>query len=224
MRFLRRANRVIKQQNWFAYVVELGIVITGVYIAYQLTVWNEKGKTYAASLVMLQNLYSENSINLRELGNLNTYRKEIVASTNHLLYVLNKNTPVSEDSLTEAVLAIQRMSTPIIVTNVLDEYLRNNSSTYPKLNIELYKLRGYYNDLQSISTIHWDKKEQSYYNYLNSSIDFTKQEVSDFRNIRSLSFKNNIYYLLDSEREFTRLHNQAYMQVLKVKQMIDALK
>jgi hypothetical protein len=224
MRFFRRSAIFLKQQNWFAYLIEVCIVVLGVYIAYQLTIWNEATKARAANRVMLENLYNENSINIHELGRLNTYRKSIVGSTDKLLRLLDKDQPIAEDTLAYAVFAILRTSIPVVVTNVLDEYLRNHSTDYPQLNIELYKLRGYYNDLINVGNIHWSKKDTNYYSFLNSSFDFNRQRVISFQSIKSLSFKNNIYFLLDSEQEFTRLHNQAYFQGVKVKQMIDVLK
>jgi hypothetical protein len=224
MRFLRRSANLLKRQNWFAYLIEVCIVVLSVYIAYQLTVWNENTKSKVVKRIMLENLYSENNINIHELGGLNDYRNDIVVSTNRLLNQLNNGESVPEDTLANLVFGIVRTSIPVVVTNVLDEYLRNNSTDHPQLNIELYKLRGSYNDFMYHSNFHFNSKQEYYYRYLGSSIDFTRGEVVSYEKIKTLEFKNNIYWLLDNEREFTRLHKQAYIQAVKVKQMINVLK
>jgi hypothetical protein len=92
-----------------------------VYIAYQLTVWNENTKSKVVKRIMLENLYSENNINIHELGGLNDYRNDIVVSTNRLLNQLNNSESVPEDTLANLVFGIVRTSIPVVVTNVLDE-------------------------------------------------------------------------------------------------------
>ncbi|MBI1237001.1 MAG: hypothetical protein GC188_10005 [Alphaproteobacteria bacterium] len=54
---LARLSHAIRQQNWFAVVLEFVIVIAGVVIGFQITAWNERqaerelGRTYQALIV-----------------------------------------------------------------------------------------------------------------------------------------------------------------------------
>ena len=48
---LARLSRAVREQNWFAVVLEFFIVIVGVVIAFQVTAWNEARQDRADAYV-----------------------------------------------------------------------------------------------------------------------------------------------------------------------------
>lgn len=222
--FLRNSAKILRTQDWFAYFVEVIIVVLSVVIAYQLTVWNENNKTKAANRVLLNNLQYENDLNVTSLGQLNTYRKQIETSTRKLYFILDHRNNSAPDSLERYVFELLKIAIPTIQSNILDEHLRNNASDYPALTKELYILKGYYDALTAHGTYHFNLKQKKYYNYLTNTVDFGNQTIVELNSIKSLSFKNNIVLLLNSENQLSILHSQAYKQASKVQQMIKTIK
>mgnify|MGYP006866152529 CR=1 FL=1 len=56
---LRRITQHIKEQNWFAVVLDFIIVILGILIAFQITNWNEERQTKAVELRTLEQIEIE---------------------------------------------------------------------------------------------------------------------------------------------------------------------
>ena len=56
---LARLSRAIRQQNWFAVVLEFVIVVSGVLLAFQITAWNEARAEREAEQSYLARLHAE---------------------------------------------------------------------------------------------------------------------------------------------------------------------
>lgn len=56
---LARLTRAVREQNWFAVVLEFVIVVAGVLLAFQVTAWNEGRQDRAAERAILLQLHEE---------------------------------------------------------------------------------------------------------------------------------------------------------------------
>jgi hypothetical protein len=56
---LRRVMDHFKEQNWFAVALDLGIVVLGIFLGFQVTAWNEARKERVAELAALHRLQAE---------------------------------------------------------------------------------------------------------------------------------------------------------------------
>ncbi len=56
---LRRLSKAIREQNWFAVVLEFVIVVSGILIAFQITNWSEARRDQAAEQAILIRLHEE---------------------------------------------------------------------------------------------------------------------------------------------------------------------
>ena len=56
---LQKLRKHLKEQNWFAVILEVFIVIMGVTLAYQINLWNENRKDHRATVHILQGLTEE---------------------------------------------------------------------------------------------------------------------------------------------------------------------
>src|SRR5210317_1812418 len=68
---LRRISENLRSQNWFAVIVELFIVVIGVFMGLQVQDWNEVRKERIEERELLSRLYEET------LGLLETQRQEL---------------------------------------------------------------------------------------------------------------------------------------------------
>ena len=64
---LTRLSRAVREQNWFAVVLEFVIVIAGVVIGFQITGWNEARMERASEALALARIQDDVVQNLREL-------------------------------------------------------------------------------------------------------------------------------------------------------------
>ncbi len=56
---LKRLGRSIRQQDWFAVVIELLVVAVGIFLGFQVTEWNELRKAQLEENLYLERLYDE---------------------------------------------------------------------------------------------------------------------------------------------------------------------
>lgn len=54
--FVQRLTKAIKTQNWFAVVLEVGVVVLGVFLGFQVTEWNEERQLTAQRGIYLERL------------------------------------------------------------------------------------------------------------------------------------------------------------------------
>lgn len=53
---LQRISKAVREQNWFAVVLEFVIVVAGVMLAFQITAWNEAGARSAQTAIFYERL------------------------------------------------------------------------------------------------------------------------------------------------------------------------
>tara|TARA_R110002073_G_scaffold126703_1_gene271618 strand:+ start:10019 stop:10798 length:780 start_codon:yes stop_codon:yes gene_type:complete len=114
---LARLSRAIRQQNWFAVVLEFVIVIAGVVIGFQVTEWNSQRKAVARADILTARLIEDlRDEQWRVEGNA-IYNAQVSDNAQRAIDALEGRRTVDDETLVvEAFRATQIFSFPIIRT------------------------------------------------------------------------------------------------------------
>ena len=96
---LRRFTASMKKQDWTAIVIELVVVVAGVFIGLQASNWNEDRQTDAKAAVFTSRLKAD----MREedwiYQFLIAYNREVLANANRAVNALDGTAPLSDEAL-----------------------------------------------------------------------------------------------------------------------------
>lgn len=205
-------------------MIELVIVILGIFIAFQLTLIGSNKSEKLQYLELVTNVKLENEKNAEEFEELRNYRIKTVALTDSLLRLLNSPETAPKDSIRYFIFSLYRISTLDLQQQALRNLINSTLSVSEhNLKNEAIRLKALYDEwlLSSNEFIEFiEFKQNKFYRYLYDDIDFTKGEILNFKTIYSLRFKNNIWEIRGSEREQTRLYNEAFEQFETFHEMV----
>ncbi|MEE4249963.1 MAG: hypothetical protein V2I38_05195 [Alcanivoracaceae bacterium] len=120
---LRRITKHVKTQNWFAVVIDFGIVVFGVFIGVQVANWNSERVQAAQDDVMLERLRSEFEQIVETHRSTASFIATAPVSTSRLIETIRSdNKPTLDDTFRE-----------LITTSLVTVYDPVRSSTYEEL-------------------------------------------------------------------------------------------
>ena len=105
----------LNANNWSNYIKyaigEISLVVLGILIALYINNWNEDRKTNKADKILLEQLYSENKINLQGLEEDVAYRDTLYATIYEFHEFLSNSDRIKRgDSLTNYLMALSRLT------------------------------------------------------------------------------------------------------------------
>jgi hypothetical protein len=113
---LRRLAEAIKRQNWFVVVLEVMIVVVGIFIGLQVDDWNQERLNRASESIYLQELLEDFEANRAQLTDSISQFEEIVDAMTALLVESAQESPSwTAAQLNDAFRHIHRMPTFIAV-------------------------------------------------------------------------------------------------------------
>ena len=93
---LRRITKHVKDQNWFAVVLDFVIVVAGILIAFQIANWNDGRSDTAREKVLLERLAVDLKYTLEFVEVRGPEISAQPAATSHLIEMLRSNTPPTD--------------------------------------------------------------------------------------------------------------------------------
>ncbi len=210
---LQRIWENIYSQNWSNHIIELLIVILGIFIAFQFAMWGERIQEKRQYLELVTSVKLENEKNLEELEELKTYRHQTVEKSKSLLGILNAPETASKDSIRYFIFTLNRISTPDLQQQALENLI---ASTFSVANMglknEAIRLKALYDEWLLSSETFSSEKSEKFFEFLYDDIDFLNGEILNYDRIFSLRFKNQVLEICGSEIEQTRLYEMVVKQ------------
>ncbi len=120
---LRRITKHVKDQNWFAVVLDFFIVVAGILIAFQITNWSEAQKEDALERQYLERLRDDIALSAKQARASITSQEEKLASQRTLLEALNTCTLNDETrpDVVDGIFRIGQFGSSSLVRGVIDE-------------------------------------------------------------------------------------------------------
>lgn len=183
----------IKARMLTIYTMELLIVILGITIAFQAQVYYERTVEERQEQSAIQKLYLDNELNLTKFKSLQAYRFNMEQNTRILLAILDSPLKANEDSLSNHIFDLQRISTPDFQVQSMDFYLSSSlNESESELDEELIALRNLYNELSDLTEHYWDKKTKYFFDFLKNEVDLANRRIISTAKLSSLEFRNDI--------------------------------
>jgi len=114
---LARLSHAIRQQNWFAVVLEFVIVIAGVVIGFQVTAWNTEQEAAARTDILTARLIADLRAEQWRIEGTSLYSAQVADNAQRALDTLEGRRTVDDETLViEAFRATQIFSFPVIRT------------------------------------------------------------------------------------------------------------
>jgi len=179
-----------------AYFIELLIVVVGVSIAFQLSVWNDAHKSRETENHLLQNFIAENRLNRVDIDSTLANVLYNMEANPHLIELLKDPQP-NMDSIRLNMSLLYSLVWPDITSTHLNSYLIFESGTSP-LKEEMLALKSYYVSVGELTNIYVEQKQVKYFDYLSDAVDMTDGlRVYKKEKLFNVQFRNNllvIYY------------------------------
>lgn len=112
---LRSVTKHVKDQNWFAVVVDFVIVVVGVFVGLEVANWYERQNELADERVIIERLITEYTVNLEVLDSDKTEHKGIAVATNQLLDMTGPEPVYPEDEKELAEIILACLTNPVFV-------------------------------------------------------------------------------------------------------------
>ena len=93
---LRMAD-AIRTQNWFTVIIEILIVVIGIFLGFQVTEWNEERVERAAERAYLVELRAEVATNNMVVGDIRALSEITIAAGENALAFLERDVPCAQD-------------------------------------------------------------------------------------------------------------------------------
>jgi len=136
----RKVKQAVQQQNWLALLLELLIVIIGVSVAYQLSVWQNQRNSQQQVKDLMANIHSENQRNYHELSKLMGWYEAVPERLSKLQSFLEeKESPV--DSVLNYLSASISLHYYSLNDAYLNRYVANNLRYDPQIDSLLLELQ-----------------------------------------------------------------------------------
>lgn len=222
---IKRVLEKLKRQDWVGFLIEIVIVILGIFIAYQLTVASEQRAENNQLKTLIQNMKLENEKNLEELEELKPYRESTVKWTKLFFQFLDTQQQPESDSIQFYITKLFQISTPDLQQQNLIAYINSTHSSKKSLELKnvALRLKAYYDEWVEGSIEFRKLKHDNFFDYLADAVDFKTGKIVNDQKIRSLFFKNKILEILFSEMEQHRLYEEAYEQSEELQSLMEEL-
>lgn len=132
---LRSISKHVKEQNWFAVVVDFFIVVLGILIAFQVTNWSELRSERVQEREIIERLHDEFTEIQKELEEKITYLEDAIPR-HELLAQRLKNPPEKPNKveMTRLVEGVFSLPSPPDVADTYSEIVANGTISYIKNN------------------------------------------------------------------------------------------
>jgi len=95
---LRRVAEHIKQQHWTGVLIELAIVVLGVFIGMQVNNWNQQRLTDQQSAIYTKHLREDLHVEAWQIAGLKLYYDEVLANAYHALDDMEGRAPMPNEA------------------------------------------------------------------------------------------------------------------------------
>jgi hypothetical protein len=202
-----------------SYFIELLIVVVGVSIAFQLSVWKEDRKNDEIEKNLLQNFLTENILNQNEFDSMIFSIRETIGATSTLIELL-KDSQGEEDSIRENLAILYQIVYPDITTTHLDNYL-DYTTANSQLKEEMLVLKTNYESVRELGKFYGNLKQQKYFDFLSDVIDLTGGLVIvNKKKLFSVKFRNNLFLVLAYEQSMEGTFSKILVGQKKVTELI----
>ncbi len=200
---------------------EIVLVVIGILIALSINNWNEDRKNDLANEQLLQQLYEENTVNINELLDDQSYRDtlDVVLYQFHK-FLKEKDIEKESETLKRYLADLLRATTYSFSNNNLKNYINSNVNTNSLLTKELVILDASQIDLTDVSEMAMTYKLENFYAYLENDIDFENLNIRSYELLKSLQFRNRILMLENFEEEVYNKYDATLSQQQKVDSLI----
>ena len=146
---LRRITKHVKDQNWFAVVIDFLIVVVGVFIGIQVSNWNENRAFEAKEREYLTQLKGEVAFNVLTVEHQTRFMETVVQTGKRALTFLESDKPCTEkcaDLLIDFFHASQVWGTPLRESTFLEMErlgLPSDKETREQVSEFYLQMRGY---------------------------------------------------------------------------------
>ena len=213
---LSKLKRLLQKRDWFAYLVDLLIVILGITIAYQLNVVQQENETRTTRTRLLQDLQAENAQNINDFRVSAGYYHQLGDQLLRLSVLLENDT-VPIDTLNAYIPYAVNWRYYTIAESYLNTYLNASKELgLSQLTADLLKLQSLYRDLGLLWQLPRDYRLHTLDGYFARGIDYRTNKIIDVSLLRQKEFVNRIVFLSYIEREHARVYFEALRQMEKV--------
>ena len=226
IKFFRHIRRSLINSNqmvtYFKYAIgEILLVVIGILIALGINIWNENRKKEKNEIILLEKLQEENTINLGEVKRDSTYRENLPKlMTRFNTFLKNGDLKLHKDSLQDYLAEIMRCTSYSFNQNNIVNYINSHESNASDITKELAILKGFQDDLQTISNKGIDIRFSDFFNTIKADVDFNSGEIINYDKFKSLKFRNDINILLGIDREISNQFNSTLRQIRLVDSLI----
>ena len=228
---INRIKEMIRSQDWFAFFIELIIVVLGITIAYQLNIYQQNSANKKIEKALLEKLRIENQQNLTEIENIAETAFNMPNNLNRYLKMLDKLAldQLEESSLNKDSLAVYFNS---VVSSygfpIKDQYLityLNKSSEIGNGDLapELLKLQSLYNNILFFRSTLLDYRVNHIWSYTDQAYDRDTQ-IYNLEYQTDNTFRMRLFKLANIEAEQTSFLKETITQIRKIDKMLDAYK
>lgn len=202
-----------------SYLIELIIVVLGVSIAFQLSVWNENRNNRRLENELLKDLAYENSINKLDCEEAKLALKKTNELTLELINILsNKNSSI--DTIRIKLAALFSISWPDLSTTHLENYLEFKSNN-SELKTDILRLKTQYIAFKDLNNQYIEIKKIEYFNFLSKVVDFSNFAILDETRIRGVEFKNQLILIVSYESSILDLYYKILANQSKIGKKLD---
>ena len=203
-----------------SYLMELIIVIVGVSIAFQLSLWNDTRRSNEIENHLLQSFINENQLNQAEIDSTVSMMEYTLKANPELIEML-KDDKGDIDSIRLIMASLYSISWPDITSTHLNNYLQFESPISP-LKEEMLVLKTHYKSVEELLNIYIDQKQQKYFDYLSDVVDMTDGlRLLNEEKLRDIQFRNNLLIIYFYETSLMNTYKKIQLSQKKITELID---
>ena len=200
--------------------MELLIVVVGVSIAFQLSVWNDERKGREVENHLLQSFVTENRFNQAEIDSTISEMKYTLKVNPELIELL-KSDKADIDSIRLIMGSLYTISWPDLTSTHLNNYLEFESAISP-LKEEMLVLKTHYNSVEELLSVYIDQKQRKYFDYLSDVVDMTDGlKVINKEKLYDIKFRNNLLIIYSYERSLINTYEKIQLRQKKISELIE---
>ena len=199
--------------------MELLIVVVGVSIAFQLSVWNDISKSNEIENHLLQNFITENRLNQAEIDS-TVSTMEYTLKTNPELIEMLKNEQADIDSIRLIMAGLYSISWPDLSSTHLNNYLEFESAISP-LKEEMLVLKTHFISVEQLLNVYIDQKQRKYFDYLSDVLDMTDGlRLVNKEKLHDIKFRNNLLIIYFYERSLMDTYEKIQLSQKNIAELI----
>ena len=200
--------------------MELLIVVVGVSIAFQLSVWNDKRKSKELENHLLQSFITENRLNQAEIDSTFLNVEHAIKANPELIELLKNNQP-DLDSIRIKLASLYSISWPDIASTHLNNYLEFESAISP-LKEQMLVLKTQYLSVEELLDVYIEQKQQKYFDYLSDVVDMTDGlKLLNEEKLLEVKFRNNLLIIYFYETSLMETFKKIKISQKKVTELIE---